>query len=94
MRDAAGSAAAPAARCRNCRRGSFILNLPSRHSITSSARAMSASGAAAERREVYPFQLPFLCEQDKDWIMDAPLSRASTGPSWPAGSPRVPERAR
>src|SRR5262245_17875713 len=32
-RDAAGSAAAPAAGCRNCRRGSFILNLPSRHSI-------------------------------------------------------------
>src|SRR5215475_8366425 len=28
MRDVAGSAAAPAARCRNCRRGSFILNLP------------------------------------------------------------------
>src|SRR5262245_12730817 len=28
MRDRAGSAAAPAARCRSCRRGSFILNLP------------------------------------------------------------------
>src|SRR5262245_25271743 len=28
MRETAGSAAAPAARCRNCRRGSFILNLP------------------------------------------------------------------
>src|SRR5262245_54356234 len=33
-RDAAGSAAAPAARCKNLRRGSFILNLPSHHSIT------------------------------------------------------------
>src|SRR5438552_9139352 len=28
IRETAGSAAAPAARCRNCRRGSFILNLP------------------------------------------------------------------
>src|SRR5215831_16251715 len=37
--------------------------------VTSSARPMSASGAKAERREVYPFQLPFLFEQDKDWIM-------------------------
>jgi hypothetical protein len=27
--DIAGSAAAPAAKCRNCRRGSFILNPPS-----------------------------------------------------------------
>jgi hypothetical protein len=43
MRDTAGSAAAPAARCKNLRRGSFILNLPltSHHSITSSARASS-----------------------------------------------------
>src|SRR5262245_22974533 len=41
MRDTAGSAAAPAARCRSRRRGSLILNLPlrSHHSITSSARA-------------------------------------------------------
>src|SRR5215469_10803959 len=38
MRDTVGSAAAPAARCKNLRRGSFILNLPSHHSITSSAR--------------------------------------------------------
>src|SRR5262245_41076234 len=30
MRDTAASAAAPAARCRNCRRGSFILTLPLR----------------------------------------------------------------
>jgi hypothetical protein len=34
----------PAARCRNCRRGSFILNLPSRHSITSSARVSREDG--------------------------------------------------
>src|SRR5215472_1034656 len=36
-------AAAPAANCKNVRRGSFILNLPlaSHHSITSSARASS-----------------------------------------------------
>src|SRR5262245_64564996 len=34
MRETAGSAAAPAARCRKFRRGSFILNLPSHHSIT------------------------------------------------------------
>jgi hypothetical protein len=48
MRDAAGSAAAPAARCRNCRRGSSVLNLPlaSDHSITSSARAISVGGTA------------------------------------------------
>src|SRR5215470_8916251 len=45
-RDAADSAAAPAVRCRNRRRGSFILNLPlaSRHSITSSARNRNDSG--------------------------------------------------
>src|SRR5262245_36309481 len=29
IRDTAGSAAAPAARCRNCRRGSFIFEPPS-----------------------------------------------------------------
>src|SRR5262249_50331171 len=47
MRGTASSAAAPAARCRNClRRGSFILNLPSRHSITSSARASSVGGTS------------------------------------------------
>src|SRR5262249_15155436 len=46
MRDRAGSAAAPAARCKNVRRGSFILNLPSRHSITSSARASSVGGTS------------------------------------------------
>src|SRR5262249_58846020 len=42
-RDTAGSAAAPAARCKNLRRGSFISNLPltSHHSITSSARPSS-----------------------------------------------------
>jgi hypothetical protein len=47
-RDTAGSAAAPAARCKNLRRGSFILNLPlaSHHSITSSARASSLSGTS------------------------------------------------
>src|SRR5262245_2081779 len=46
MRDAAGSAATPAARCRKFRRGSFILILPlaSHHSITSSARASRRSG--------------------------------------------------
>src|SRR5262245_10399329 len=46
MRDTAGSAAALAARCKNWRRGSFILNLPlpSHHSITSSARASSVGG--------------------------------------------------
>src|SRR5262249_51929592 len=40
MHDTAGSAAAPAARCRNCRRGSFISILPSlvSYSITSSTR--------------------------------------------------------
>src|SRR5262245_43150550 len=39
MRGMAGSAAAPAAKCRKFRRGSFILNLPlhSHHSITPSA---------------------------------------------------------
>jgi hypothetical protein len=47
MRDAAGSAAAPAARCRNrLRWGSFILNLPSHYSITSSARASSVGGTS------------------------------------------------
>ena len=41
-----GSAAAPAARCRKFRRGSFILHLPiaSHHSITSSARASNRGG--------------------------------------------------
>src|SRR3989442_15415787 len=37
MRDPAGSAAAHAARWRKLRRGSFVLDLPSHHSITSSA---------------------------------------------------------
>src|SRR5262249_6624631 len=37
MRDTAGSAAAPAARCRKFRRERFLLKLPSPHSITSSA---------------------------------------------------------
>src|SRR5262249_15936591 len=46
MRETAGSAAAPAARCKNVRRGSFILNLPSRHSITSSARASTLAGTS------------------------------------------------
>src|SRR5262245_35611145 len=49
MRENAGSAAAPAARCRNCLRwGSFILNLPfaSHHSITSSARASKVAGTS------------------------------------------------
>ena len=36
IRDTAGGAAAPAVRCKNLRRGSFIFNLPSHHSITSS----------------------------------------------------------
>src|SRR6266446_5865785 len=48
MRDTTGSAAAPAARCKNLRRGSFILNLPlgSHHSITSSARADRPGGTS------------------------------------------------
>jgi hypothetical protein len=45
-RDTAGCAAAPAARCKNVRRGSFILNLLSHHSITSSARASSVGGTS------------------------------------------------
>src|SRR6516164_10717189 len=45
MRDSGASAAAPAARCKNCRRGSFILNLPSHHSITSSAATNKPGGA-------------------------------------------------
>src|SRR5215831_4740746 len=45
MRGTTGSAAAPAT-CRNCLRwGSFILNLPSHHSITSSATS-SVGGTA------------------------------------------------
>src|SRR5262249_6283924 len=49
MREIAGSAAAPAARCRKCLRwGSFILNLPlaSHHSITSSAVASSTASTS------------------------------------------------
>src|SRR5215475_10584064 len=46
QRCAIESAEAPAARCRNCRRGSFILNLPSHHSITSSARASRFGGTS------------------------------------------------
>ena len=43
--ETAGSAAAPAARCKKrLRWGSLILNLPSHHSITSSARARSIGG--------------------------------------------------
>ena len=49
MRETAGSAAAPAARCKNLRRGSFILNLPlaSHHSITASAATRSLSGTVS-----------------------------------------------
>src|SRR5262249_56503168 len=43
-REAVGSAAAHAARCRKFRRGRFILNLASHHSITSSASGSSLSG--------------------------------------------------
>jgi len=43
-RDNVGSAAAPAAKCKSLRRGSFISNLPSHHSITSSAATSSLSG--------------------------------------------------
>jgi len=49
MRETPGSVAAPAAKCRNLRRGSFILNLPSHHSITSSAVASSACGTLRPR---------------------------------------------
>src|SRR5262252_8367549 len=51
MHDNDGSATAPAARCRNWRRGSFILNLPlcSRYSITSSAPASSVMVAPVGR---------------------------------------------
>src|SRR5215813_8080251 len=45
MRETAGSAAPPAARCRKVLRGSFISNLPSRHSITSSARGEQCFGS-------------------------------------------------
>src|SRR6516164_11185845 len=54
IRETAGSAAAPAARCRNCRRGSFILNLPSRHSITSSPQAHHCAGGRTLSVEVGP----------------------------------------
>jgi hypothetical protein len=40
------SAAMPAARCKKVRRGSFILNLPSHYSITSSARVRSVGGTS------------------------------------------------
>src|SRR6516162_1417285 len=49
MLDTAGSAAAPAARCRKFRRGSFILNLPSRHSISSSARGQRRRNLQPDR---------------------------------------------
>src|SRR5262250_1124344 len=74
MRDNAGSATAPAARCRNCRRGSFSLNLPlcSLYSITSSARASTLAGISMpsalkvrksidlDVRSIYD-SCPFLC---------------------------------
>ena len=43
---AVGSAAAPAVRYRKFRRGSFIFEPPSHHSITSSARASSDGGTS------------------------------------------------
>src|SRR5262245_1234848 len=51
MRERAGSAAQPATRCRNLRRGSFILDLPltSHHSITSSAHEQRRRNLDAER---------------------------------------------
>src|SRR5215468_3474583 len=50
MRDAAGSAAAPAARCRNCRRGSFIFESPSR--FTSLDHLVGGYEERIGRREV------------------------------------------
>src|SRR5262249_40902840 len=44
VRGTPDTAAAPAARCKNLRRGSFKLSLPSHHSITSSARTSSVCG--------------------------------------------------
>ena len=72
-RETAGSAVAPAVRCKNVRRGSFILNLPlaSRHSITVGA-GKGVTAGMMRLRVVYPihmsaFQLAF------ELIEEAPI---------------------
>src|SRR5262249_57783160 len=45
MRETTGSAAAVAARCRNCRRGRFILNLPLSLHVTRSPRRRGRASA-------------------------------------------------
>src|SRR5262245_32632984 len=89
MREMAGSAAAPAARCKNCLRwGSFILNLPlaSHHSITSSARARSVGGTdEAERarpaKSCRQLEFLFLIADipDADYFARCVLDRIITG---------------
>src|SRR5215831_12501208 len=78
MREAASSAAAPAARCRNCLRwGSFILNLPSHHSITSSAAACSVGGTSRGIHimecPVQSFRLNMRCLNDRPPFLDLGL---------------------
>src|SRR6516162_1776881 len=76
MRDTAGSAAAPAARWRKYRRGSFILNLPSHHSITSSAR--TSSGSVMGRRASLHVDDPRSCELATSSSADGPFTLHST----------------
>ena len=71
--ETAGSAVAPAVRCKNVRRGSFILNLPlaSHHSITVGA-GKGVTAGMMRLRVVYPihmsaFQLAF------ELIEEAPI---------------------
>src|SRR5215831_16317050 len=73
MRNTAGSAAAPAARCRKCRRGSFNLNLPlpSHHSITSSASCCSCRGTSRPSA-LAVFRL--MMSSKRVWLLDREIA--------------------
>src|SRR6516162_3985218 len=96
MRDIAGSVAAPAARCRNFRRGSFILNPPSL--AFSQSRVVGAAGyglygcAPAGSRTVNTEPLPgSLVTVTSPPIM---RQRAADGEPEPSAPDRPRRRAR
>src|SRR5262245_59243057 len=74
MRDTADSAAAPAARCRNLRRGSFILNLPlAFRSLDHLVGGGEQRGRHSEAERLRHFQIDHQLELG--WLQDWQLSR-------------------
>src|SRR6516164_9949151 len=80
MRDTAGSAAAPAARCRKFRRGSFILHLPFHVAQSPRRRAGSAEvdeGHRADGGREFLFLVADI--PDADYFARGVLDRVITG---------------